>query len=62
MTNRQERRAQRGRMKPAVRGTNQGRNAGRRLLVLVAVAALIILALASLQVAGQAVVTPSPTF
>lgn len=48
-------------MKPPVRGAGQKRNAGRRLLVLVAVAALIILALASLQFAGTAVVTPSPS-
>ncbi len=62
MTNRQERRSQRSRrMKPAVR-QDRPRNAGRRLLVLVAVAALIILALASLQFAGQAVVTPAPSF
>ncbi|HEX9045078.1 MAG TPA: hypothetical protein VF802_08640 [Candidatus Limnocylindrales bacterium] len=61
MTNRQERRQQRARMKPPVRGGPQKRNAGRRLLVLVAVFALIILALASLQFAGTPVVTPAPS-
>ncbi len=64
MTNRSNRRSER-RTAPRRKNTPgaKDRRAGLRLLVFVAVAALIILALASTQFAvQQVVVTPSPTF
>jgi hypothetical protein len=58
MTNRQERRGRRAR--PLTSGAEgRPRNSGRRLLVLLAVAALVILSVASFQFTGASSVTPS---
>ncbi len=64
MSNRSTRRSERrSGLRPKTTRSSQNRRAGLRLLVFVAVAALIILALASTQFAVQSVVvTPSPSF
>lgn len=62
MTNRSSRRSERRGVPRSRASTPQNRRAGLRVLVFVAVAALIILALASTQFAVQPVVTPGPTF
>ena len=61
MTNRSTRRAGR-RTAPRPAGGNPKRHSGRRLLVLVAVAALVLFALASTTLFSAPVVAPSPSF
>lgn len=62
MTNRTNRRSERRSGPTPRRTTSRNRRTGVRVLVFVAVAALMILALASTQFAVQPLVTASPTF
>jgi signal peptidase I len=63
MTNRSTRRSQRRTgLRPKAGGSSQNRRTGLRILVFVAVVALVILALASTQFAVQPALTPSPSF